>query len=333
MMLFALIGTALLGSAWAGSEVDEEVARARALILAEDYEGAAASLDRAEAAAPEADEVVLGSTLARIWYLRGAIEYHVGDRNEAMLQHWRQALVLDLNARFDRETVHNPESSDLFEALRSEVGQRQQFASGAREDAVDARIFVDGQLMQPFDHLRRGTHLAQVMCPDGQLHSAWVDVTADPDFYSLCPTAVVFTDGPAPGEEELVEEVVEDEGRGREPKPPKEPRPPREPREPPDLDIPSIALMSGGGLVLGAGVASNFLLVEPAWDELESARTQPATVTRDQADGLTRDFNVRRFTTLGAIGLGALSLGAGIAVNDTVGFIASPNGVVVVGRF
>lgn len=305
---------ALTALAMAGP-VEEEVARARAAIVAEDWDQARTSLDAAEASASEVDEVILGDTLAGIWFYRGALEYHTGDRNEAMLQHWRAALVLDLSYRYDRDAVVDPVSADLFEALRSEVGQRPQYSAGAREDAIDARIFVDGVLQHDYDHIRLGRHLAQVACPDGSVQGEWVDIEGDDSLYRLCPGGVEF----------LTPTVV------AEPEP--EGRPPREPRERRDLDVPSLALMAGGGALIGAGVAANFVWVEPAYARVSTANADPTSVSRLQADAISRDFNVARGTTLGLIGGGVLAATAGVLVNDRVGVLASPSGVVIVGTF
>ena len=311
---------ALTAAAWAGP-VEEEVARARAAILAEDWDQAAKSLDAAESQAPQVDDVVLGDTLAGIWFYRGAVEYHTGDRDEAMLRHWRAALVLDINYRYDRDVVVDPVSADLFEALRSEVNQRPQYSAGAREDAIDARIFVDGVLQHDYDHVRLGRHLAQVACPDGSVEGKWVEIDEDVDLYELCPGGVEFLTPTLVAEPE--EEEKPNRSRERE----------KKEREPLDLDVPSLALMAGGGAMLAGGAAANFVWVEPSYARVEAANADPSSVTRLQADGLTRDFNVSRATTLGLLGGGVLAVTAGVLVNDTVGVLASPSGVVVVGRF
>ncbi|MCP4808169.1 MAG: hypothetical protein GY913_31065 [Proteobacteria bacterium] len=306
---------ALTALAMAGP-VEEDVARARAAILAEDWEQAKASLDKAEASAPTVDAVILGDTLAGIWFYRGALEYHTGDRDEAMLQHWRAALVLDINYRYDRDAVVNPVSADLFEALRSEVNQRPQYSAGSHEDAIDARIFVDGVLQHDYDHIRLGRHLAQVSCPDGQVHADWVEVEGDVDLYSLCPTGVEFLTATLVAEPE-----------------PEDTKKPKKEREPLDLDVPSLALMAGGGALLAGGTAANFVWVEPAFARVDAANTDPTTVSRLQADAITRDFNVARATTLGLLGGGVLAVTAGVLVNDSIGVLAGPSGVVVAGTF
>ena len=320
----------LCSLAFAGP-VEEDVARARSLVLEGDFAGATEALDRAEESAGETETVVLASTLAGIWFYRGAVEYHTGDRSEAMLQDLRAALVIDLEYSFDREAIPDPETDDLFYALRSEVAQRPKYSSGAREDAVDARIFVDGKLMTEFDHIRLGNHLVQVMCPNGKVETEWMMVEEDVDLYKQCRGKVQFS---SDGEIDPFAVVIDDPP---EEKPPREKRE-REPREkkerePLDLDVASLGMIGGGVVLLGGGTALNFAVVEPTYAQIEAARADPASVSRLKADALTRQFNTSRYATMGLLVAGAGLTTAGVLTNDRVGVLAGPSGVVVHGTF
>ena len=313
----------LCSLAFAGP-VEEEVARARSEVLAGNYDEALAALERAEDQAGETETVVLASTLAGIHFYRGAVEYHQGDRSEAMLRYLRQALVIDLEYGFDREAIPDPETDDLFYALRSEVGQRPKYASGAREDAVDAKIFVDGKLMTEFDYIRLGDHLVQVMCPNGKVETEWMTIEGDVDLYKQCRGKVTFG-GEGGDEIDPYAMVIEEE-------PEPEVREKKE-REPLDVDVASVGLMGGGAVLLGAGVGMNFAVVEPAFAEIEAARADPASLSRAKADTLTTRFNTSRYATMGLLVAGAGCATAGVLTNDRIGVLAGPNGIVITGTF
>lgn len=321
----------LCSLAFAGP-VEEEVARARSEVLAGNYDEALAALERAEDQAGETETVVLASTLAGIHFYRGAVEYHQGDRSEAMLRYLRQALVIDLEYGFDREAIPDPETDDLFYALRSEVGQRPKYASGAREDAVDAKIFVDGKLMTEFDYIRLGDHLVQVMCPNGKVETEWMTIEGDVDLYKQCRGKVTF--GGEGGDEidpyaMVIEEEPEPEVREKKEREPRE----KKEREPLDVDVASVGLMGGGAVLLGAGVGMNFAVVEPAFAEIEAARADPASLSRAKADTLTTRFNTSRYATMGLLVAGAGCATAGVLTNDRIGVLAGPNGIVITGTF
>ena len=341
----------LVSMAFAGP-VEEDVARARALVLEGDFAGAKEALDRAEAEAAKTETVVLASTLAGIWFYRGAVEYHSGDRSEAMLQDLRRALVIDLEYSFDREAIPDPQTDDLFYALRSEVGQRPKYESGAREDAVDAKIFVDGQLMTEYDYIRLGNHLVQVMCPNGKLETEWMEIEENVDLYKQCrgkvtfggegevdPYAMVIEDPPEeePRKEREPREKKEKEPREKKEKEPREKKE-KEPREPLDIDVASVGLVGGGAALLAGGAALNFVVVEPTYTAIEAARLDPASVSRAKADLMTQQFNRSRYATMGLLVAGAGCATAGILMNDRIGVIAAPaagggGGVVITGTF
>ncbi len=274
----------IVGLVLAG-EVEERVDAGLEAISTGDYEQARQELDAAENALGSSEEVVLGSTMASIYFYRGVIEYYDGDRDEALLELWRLALVADPAYRFDRSVVSDPEPRVLFEALRNEVAQRPQVASGISEG--DPRVYIDGRMMYEYDHLVHGPHLVQVLCDDGALHSSVVEIPPTPVYASMCPGYL----------------------------PPVTAVDPLEP--PPDLDRwsfrPGMTMIGGGGLLLAAGVALNFAVVAPAWREIEQARAFPQLHDRASSDALSQKFNRARWTTLGLFGAGAATFGAGVA--------------------
>lgn len=273
----------LLAALMAG-EVEDRVDAGLTAIKAGDFDAARDELDAAEEALPSSEEIVLGHTMASIHYYRGVIAYHDGNEDDT-LGHWRKALVVDSSYGFDRTLIADGDPADLFEALRSEVGQRPQVASGVTEEGP--RVYIDGRLVYDYDHIVQGQHLVQVLCGDA-LVSVLVEVPPTPVYASVCPGYVA----PASVVEAAPVSLPEPELGA-----------PRSLRGP--------ALMGGGGVLILAGAAVNFAVVGPTWREIQQARAFPFLHDRASADVLTTRFNRGRYATMGLYGLGALSLSAG----------------------
>lgn len=92
------------------------------------------------------------------------------------------------------------------------------------------------------------------------------------------------------------------------------------------------ALLYGGAGACAVGVGMNFLLVNPAWSDVEQAREAPEDYERAEADELTAKFNRRRWLTLATLGVGLAGMGGGVLLGDT-GLVFYPGGVTWQGRF
>ena len=318
--------------AWAG-QVETDVQQAQEAIRDGDFEAARQLLDQAEAHALTSTSVVLGRSLASIWYYRGVLEYYDGDRNKRTLDLWRLALLADIDYPFDTSLVADQEPQDLFGALRLEVSSRPHYDGGVDEAKSSTKVFVDGVLLNPYSLIVGGRHLVQVACSDGVLRNSWYDFGSPPDYYAMCEAGGSLTQNTDPGTPPDGQVDGGGDDGGEEPE--KEPKPPREPREPRESDGKGLQRLTlgAGGALLVSGVAVNFLVVNPTYGKIEDARAAPATVTRDEADALTGRFNASRFTTMGLIGAGALTVGVGVMIDDHLWLVPAPNGVGLVGQF
>lgn len=280
--------TGVLLAALMAGEVEDRVDAGLAAIQAGDFDAAGDELDAAEEALSSSEEIVLGHTMASIHYYRGVIAYHEGNEEDT-LGHWRKALVVDSTYGFDRTLIAEGDPADLFEALRSEVGQRPQLASGVTEDGP--RVYIDGRLVYDYDHIVQGQHLVQVLCGDA-LVSVLIEVPPTPVYASVCPDYVPPVAVVEAAPVALPEPLVEPELGG-----------PRSLRGP--------ALLGGGGALILAGAAINLAVVGPTWRDIQQARAFPFLHDRASADALTTRFNRGRYATMGLYGLGAVSLSAG----------------------
>jgi hypothetical protein len=316
-------------SAWAG-KVEDDVQAALTAINDGDFEQARVRLDEAEADALISSSVVLSQSLASIWFYRGVLEYYDGDRDQKTLELWRLALLADLEYAFDTTLVADQEPQDLFEALRLEVGARTHVEPGVREDRPNVKVFVDGRLLNQFELVVEGRHLVQVHCPDAKLYNEWYTFGQAPNYYALCEGGT------------LGGGAVADAGGGKggkggkkpdEDKPPREPKEPKDPRPERDINMTRVAVMGAGGALFLGGAVLNFAAVNPTYAEIEAVRAAPATMNRAEADALSAQFNMLRFSTIGLLGVGAAGLGVGYFVTDDTALLVSPAGVGLTGRF
>ncbi|MEC7985814.1 MAG: hypothetical protein VX278_11670 [Myxococcota bacterium] len=73
----------------------------------------------------------------------------------------------------------------------------------------------------------------------------------------------------------------------------------------------SVAVGTGGVALLGAGILSSTLWMNPQWQEIEDARLNPASINRAEADQLTNDFQTARWVSLGLLIGGVALTGTG----------------------
>ena len=92
-------------------------------------------------------------------------------------------------------------------------------------------------------------------------------------------------------------------------------------------------VLAGDRALLAGGAVSNFVLVNPAWQRVEAAREDPASVTRDEADALSGQFNTWRGLTLGLLGGGAALAGVSVALDSSLTPYVMPGSIGLRGRF
>jgi hypothetical protein len=166
-----------------------------------------------------------------------------------------------------------------------------------REDRPNVKVFVDGRLLNQFELVVEGRHLVQVHCPDAKLYNEWYTFGQAPNYYALCEGgtlgggAVADAGGGGKGGK-----GGKKPDEGKEPKEPKEPRPDR------DINMTRVAVMGAGGALFLGGAVLNFAAVNPTYAEIEAVRAAPATMNRAEADALSAQFNLLRFSTMGLSG-------------------------------
>ncbi len=294
---------------------------ARAAIAKEDWASAKQALNEAEGAASGTEALISNDDLVRLWFYRGVIEWRQGDPAGQALDLWRKALVFGTDYAPDADVLPAPEAQDVYYALREEQKGKDQVALALPEDPGDATIFVDGKRYEPLDAVYYGSHFIQVRCAEGNLVSSWHNFgTPPPDYLVLCSGGSYPVAGKSKTKAPKTpkEPKAAKEPKAEEPAPEKVAKAPKEPKaekaEGGGGDLAGWVLMGvGGALVLG-GTGTNFLIVNPAWTAGEAANADPSSVTADDAEAIIARFNSGRMLTLGLIGAGVVTAGAGVVV-------------------
>ncbi len=307
MQVIVTLLTTLSATAVAGP-VEDALAESRVAIEDAEFEQARALLEGCYELSIASDDIIINDSVARIDYYLGIVAFYDGDSDDEALGYWRKALIINPSFTWDAGLVADQDARDIFEALRSEIRQREQVPSGVPEPDLGGspeldglKVFIDGRLMRPIDLVLSGKHLIQVACPDESFHSMWVELGEAPDYLDLC------------GIERSAPEVDTSERAG-----------------PSGLQI---GLWGGGGALVAGGTALYFLSVSPSYAAIEAARADPVSYTRAQADAATAEFNRWRLIDGALLGAGLTTVGISFFVGDELVIVPTGRGGVLTGRF
>lgn len=288
--------------AWAG-DFEAELGLARAAVLDGDAKAADKHVDAARDAVESTQTVILADQAASPSFYRGVLAFQDGDSDAAM-DHWRRTLTIAPRFVVDVELLPQVDGQDLFEALRSEMQQAPMSPPGVDDEAVGVRVYVSGQLMHSYDLVYQGEQLVQVLCPDDALHSWWHVYGDAPDYAAACalPRQTLSIRGQDPADTPALSADR-------------------------DGSLLPYALLGGGALLVAGGATAQLALARPAYAQVEAARAAPDTVSREQADQLSADFNRARWAALGLYAAGGVVIGSTLVVG------VDGQGVVLQGSF
>ncbi|MDP2309663.1 MAG: hypothetical protein Q8P18_26825 [Pseudomonadota bacterium] len=101
-----------------------------------------------------------------------------------------------------------------------------------------------------------------------------------------------------------------------------------------DSGVVGWAMIAGGGAMIVGGGAVNFLVVNPAWTEVEAANADPRGATRTEADAIVSRFNTGRYATIGLLAAGVATAGVGVFLGPLDSHVYfTPTGVGLAGRW
>ena len=299
----------------------EDIAAARTALKAGDKKAVRDALDLAETAFADSEGVAPNEVLAAYWYYRGLVLLQRGKTKPAM-EMFRQALVVQNDFVWDKDLSADMDARRLFEALRSEVRGRDVQSPKVPEKMGLAQAYVDGSRVRAGDWVAVGQRLAQVQCPEGDVHGLWTTFSEELDWLALCPYEVdtsvdiyatmgpedefgglsafgeIPVDEPAPQPSSDTDDLKTDgpQDSGSEAS---------SSFQLAELATPRNIVMGVGGAMMTTGVVMHFTVVKPAFAMVEWGRRNPHELSRYQADILTERFVTRRRATWTIFGIGA----------------------------
>jgi hypothetical protein len=296
--------------------VADDVASARDAILREDYESALDALDAAEDRAPGENAPVAAPLLAGIPYLRGIVLVRQGDPRGEAIDRWRDTLAIQNDLPWDTTLVPNGDerASSKRCARRSRIVARSTWARrrpraspGSTSTAVACtratrRSRGDTWRRSPVRTERRaaaGPTSKSRCAGSSSAPEAWTRPSSSRRRQATATTFGLLPDwsdesepvaAPAPAPTENVARV--------------------ERRSPSQT-----TLLSSGGALVAVGFALDLFWVLPAYADIEDARSNPDSITRAEADELTKSYQAARWTTIGVIGAGVVVAGSSLFVH------------------
>ena len=185
-----LMGLGVPMSVSAGA-LEDDLSGVRTQIAAGDHKDALKALKTIEKSLGEVDAVVSTRSLARVWFYKGAAEFGTGNKKGRAEDAWRQALAIQNDFPWDADLMGDSDLISLFEALRGEVEGRGYVDTGVPEKVGAAKLYVDGVRHGSEETVIRGSHLAQIECPDAQgTFSVITDFSRPVDWFAMCPGGV-----------------------------------------------------------------------------------------------------------------------------------------------
>jgi len=151
-----------------------------------DPDQALSLLAQSRMSVPNEDKILDAATIAQLLYLEGLAPRIMGAEREEDFDRWRDALTVYPTLQWNRELLDSNDLRGFFEALRSEVSQRDLVPTGVPEKRGKLRTFVDGVEHQAMQAVRSGPHVAQVLCPDGKVEGTWTRFEKPVDWIKLC---------------------------------------------------------------------------------------------------------------------------------------------------
>jgi hypothetical protein len=303
-----LIGWLLLfaNAAFAGPGLDG-IAAARESLVAGESERATMLLVQARLNLPKEPTVLEAGQVAELLYLEGLSPRVAGLEREQDVEKWRQALTVYPSMRWARDIMNDKALRGYFEALRSEVRQREPVPTGVPAKRGLIKAYVDGVEHATGQAVRSGVHLAQVECPGGIVRGQWTDFSDTVDWVGLCPGKVDLTEEPEVAEVDEFAMIQSSPLGGPEPLVWVEPMAPIVQRQP--IKLEPRTLWIGAGVAGGAAAVTYAaaLMARNKYDRVEPAALNSLSELEQQRS----KTNALALTSAGLLGVSAvLSAGA-----------------------
>ena len=202
-MLLFTSGVLAAEPAASGGVTSDMVTGVKNALKEKDTDKAFSLLAQARMSLPNEPGLVNAAMVAEILYLEGLAPRVMGVDREQDIDKFRDALSVFPDFRWNKELLNDKGLRGYFEALRAEVKQRPPQHTQVPKKRGLLKAYVDGVEHQALNAVRSGPHLAQALCPDGQVAGAWTDFEKQFDWIALCSSPVDLS--AVPPEEEVDE--------------------------------------------------------------------------------------------------------------------------------
>ena len=179
-MFFVLWGLAF------ADQITDEFTRAQEALAAEDYTTLNTTLKKIRKLAGKSNRLLTPEEISNIWFLEG-LGYLKQNDFTSSIDPLRQSIILNPRRDFDNDFVSAEDNEDFFFAIQSEMLFKDKINPCIPQQFGTAKIYIDGKERVSDDNVLEGTHLAQVMCPKGDVYSTWTNFKKPLSWVKMCP--------------------------------------------------------------------------------------------------------------------------------------------------
>ena len=165
-MLFLLLNLAM------ADEIDSQLDAAKKSLQSEQYDTLSQQLKKLKKTLGQSDRIIKPQEVSDIWFLEG-LSHVKREENDASIPFFRSALIVFPNRVFANPFVDNPDATEFFLSIQSEISYREKANLNVPKTFGTAKIYIDGKESDFETKIPQGEHLAQVICPKGDVHTKW----------------------------------------------------------------------------------------------------------------------------------------------------------------
>ena len=267
----------LTGIAFASSGGFEDITK---LISQKKYKQVLRQIEHFEGQFQSPEKIVSTADLVYLWVYRGYI-YHLRNDEEKSTKALQQALAMHANFSLVQQLRTDAEFVKKLTSLRGQTKQRTPLNIGRPNLYSKERFYINGRSVQRNFKIYAGQHLVQVKCASDKVVSFWTSFDQEPRWDALCYDSYVVSQS--------------------------------SPAKIPTKKI-KVALWSIGGTSLVAGLAYHLLVVTPLHQDINTAREDPLSIYRKEANTLTNSFQSARRNSGVLFSAGVSFIGVGFAI-------------------
>ena len=179
-MLFLWLSWAL------ADEVNDQLDVAKEALKNEKHEKLSRDLKKLKKKMGQSARIIKPQEVSDIWFLEGLSHIKRKD-NDAAIPFFRSALIVYPERTFANPFIDQPEIAELFLSIQSEISYRETSNPNVPRSFGTAKIYIDGKEVDFETQVPEGEHLAQVICPKGDVYTKWTRFSSPYKWAKMCP--------------------------------------------------------------------------------------------------------------------------------------------------